>query len=69
MRIINNRVNTNSGTGIRIGRGYTGDNNHQANEYMSDGSVRSVAIWHRVLTEQEMKAIAESLNDDGGLLF
>jgi len=63
------RVPGSAGTAIRVGNGFYGDNNHQNNEQLDNGKVRSVAVWEKALTAAEMEAIAESLNDDGGLLF
>lgn len=57
-----------TGQFFRVGRGAVGDSNHQDNEYLEDGSVRSVAVWSRVLLDSELQAIADSLDVDGGLL-
>ena len=53
---------------FRIGRGASGDSNHQDDEYLDDGEVRSVAIWNRVLDTSEMVEIVKVLDTDGGLL-
>ena len=49
----------------RLARGTSGDANHQDYEYLDNGEVRSIAIWNRVLTEQEMKDICAKLDNDG----
>ncbi len=53
---------------LRVGRGASGDSNHQDFEYMGNGEVRSVAIWHRILSESDRISICGVLDTDGGLL-
>lgn len=56
------------GVFMRVGRGASGDSNHQDFEYMDNGEVRSIAVWNRVLTESEMKDICSVLDNDGSLI-
>jgi len=53
---------------LRIARGTAGDGNHQDTEYLADGSIRSIAIWNKELSENEMKDIAYILDIKGMLL-
>ena len=52
----------------RLGRGSSGDANHQDFEYMDNGEVRSIAVWGRVLSQNEMTDICTILDTDGGLI-
>ena len=47
---------------LRIARGTSGDGNHQDNEYLSDGSVRSISFWNRVLSTNEMQDVCDVLD-------
>lgn len=66
-QITNSALPSRKGRWLRIGRGASGDSNHQDNEYLDDGEVRSVAIWNRVLTESEMQGVCSAL-ESGGLI-
>ena len=61
---------TNSKKGIyfRLGRGASGDSNHQDNEYIGDGSVRTCGIWDNILSPIKMMDIAKGF-ENGGLLI
>ncbi|RLC78696.1 MAG: hypothetical protein DRI61_09450 [Chloroflexi bacterium] len=54
---------------IRIARGTAGDANHQDDEYMDDGEIRSIGCWSRILSEATMKNICDALDNDGVLLL
>jgi hypothetical protein len=52
---------------FRLGRGASGDANHQDYEYMDDGAVRTVGIWDRILSDAQMTDIVTNF-ESGGLL-
>ena len=68
LRITNYNMPSNNASYFRVGRGSSGDANHQDDEYMDDGEVRSIAIWDRELSSAERKSIADKLDNDGGLI-
>jgi len=58
----------NTGTGIRIGRGYAADSTFDDSVYMDDGLVSGVAHWIKGLSLMEMNAVARHLRYRGALL-
>ena len=66
LRASDYKIPDNQAAYTRLGRGSSGDSNHQDYEYMDDGEVRSLWVWNRVLSEAEMKDICNVLDNSGG---